>query len=153
VFVSLSCMSWALWMLRMFLGKFMFCCSVLANVFALRCSLILFFVSILVGLFLSNVGVELVVVDLVLCTLGVDMFVIGLSIVAVMIGVDIVRWGELFTLGLGAVMFNSDSCGGFAAGSKVTHLGSGAGFSLCVGAVTGVLFKMSSSLLKCFDLN
>jgi hypothetical protein len=126
----------------------MFCCGILATVFVLRCYLILFFVSILAGLLLSNVGVELVVVDLVLCTLGVYMFVIGLSIVAVMIGVVFVRWGELFTLGVGALLFDSDSCGGFAGWSKVTHLGSGAGFSLCVGAVTGVLLKMLSSFLS-----
>jgi hypothetical protein len=93
----------------------MFCCGILAIVFVLRCSLILFFVSILVGFYLSNTCMESVVVDLVLCTLGVDMFVIGLSIVAVVIGVVFVRWGELFTLGHGAVLFDSDSCGGFAA--------------------------------------
>jgi hypothetical protein len=91
---------------------------------------------------------ELVVVDLVLCTLGVGMFVIGLSIVAVVIGAAVVCWVQLFTFGLGAVLFNSDSCGGFAAWSKVTRLSSGAGFSLCVGAVTGVLFRMSSRFLS-----
>ncbi len=80
-------------------------------------------------------------VDLVLCTLG-GMFIIGLSIVAVVIGAVDVRWVELFTLGVGAILVGSNSCGGFAAWSKVTHLGSGAGFSLGVGAVTGVLFKM-----------
>ncbi len=81
-------------------------------------------------------------VDLVLCTLGVGIFVIGLSIVAVVIRAVVVRSVELFTLGLGAVSFGSDSCGGFAAWSKVTCLGSNAGFSLGVGAVTSVLFKM-----------
>ena len=89
-------------------------CGILAIVFALRCSLILFLISILVGLFLSNVGMESVVVDLVLCTLGVGMFVIGLSIVAVVIMAAFVHWVELSTFGLGAVLFNSDSCGGFA---------------------------------------
>ncbi len=148
MFVSLSYMSWALSMLCMLLHKFMFCCGILALVFALICYLILFFCFNSGWIVLSNVGMESVVVDLVLCTLGVDMFVIGLSIVAVMIGVVFVRWGELFTLGLGAVSFDSDSCGGFAAWSKVTHLGSGAGFSLCVGAITSVLFKMSSSFLS-----
>ena len=128
-------------MLHTFLRKFMFYCGILAFVFALRCSLILFFVLILVGLFLSDVGMELVVVDLVLCTLGVDMFVIGLSIVAVVIGAVDVRWVELFTLGVGAILVGSNSCGGFAAWSKVTHLG-------CVGAVTSVLFKMLSSFLS-----
>jgi hypothetical protein len=102
-------------MLCTFWHKFMCCCGILAIVFALRCSLILFLISILVGLFLSNVGMESVVVDLVLCTLGVGMFVIGLSIVAVEIMAAFVRWVELFTFGLGAVSFNSDSCGGFAA--------------------------------------
>jgi hypothetical protein len=101
----------------------------------------------LVGLSLFDVDVESVVVDLVLCTLGVGMFVIGLSIVAVVIGAAFERWVELFTLGLGAV-FDADSCGGFAAWSKVTCLGSGAGFSLCVGAITGVLFRMPSSFLN-----
>ncbi len=52
--------------------------------------------------------------DLVLCTLGVGMFVTGLSIVAVVIGAVVVRLVELFTLGLGAVSFGSDSCVGFA---------------------------------------
>jgi hypothetical protein len=61
-------------------------CGILAIVFAWRYSLILLLISILVGLFLSNVGVELVVVDLILCTLGVGIFVIGLSIVALVIG-------------------------------------------------------------------
>ncbi len=108
----------------------------------------MFLISILVGLFLSNVGVESVVVDLVLCTLRVGIFVIGLPMVAVVIKTAFVHWVELFTLGLGAVSFDSDSCGGFAAWSKVTHLGSGAGFSLCVGVVTGLLFRMSSSFLS-----
>jgi hypothetical protein len=65
---------------------YMCCCGILAIVFALRCSLILSLISILVGLFLSNVGMELVVVDLVLYTLEVGVFVIGLSIVAVLMG-------------------------------------------------------------------
>ncbi len=123
-------------------------CGIFAIVFALRCSLILSLISIPVGLILSNVGVESVVVDLVLYTLGVGMFLIGLSIVAVFIGATVVRWIELFTFGLGAVLFGSVSCGGFVAWSKVTHLGSGAGFSLGVGAVTSVLFRMSSSFLS-----
>ncbi len=83
-----------------------------------------------------------------MCTVGVDMFVIGLSIVAVVIEVVFVRWGELFTLGLGAVLFDSDSCGGFAAWSKITYLGSGVEFSCFVGAGAGVLFKMLSSFLS-----
>ncbi len=123
-------------------------CEILAIVFALRCSLILFLISILVGLFLSDVGVELVVVDLVSCTLGVGTFVIGLSIVALVIRAAVVCWVELFTHVLGAILFNSDSCGGFAAWSKVTCHSSGAGFSLCVGAVTGVMFRVSSSILS-----
>jgi hypothetical protein len=131
-----------------FWRKYMLRCGILAIIFTLKYSLILFLISILVGLFLSDVGVELVVVDLVLCTLGVGMFIIGLSIVAVVIGVPVVRWVELFTLGLGAVLFSSDSCGGFVAWSKVTHLGSNAGYSLCVGAVTGVLFRMSSGFFS-----
>jgi hypothetical protein len=140
-------MSWAHLVLCMFWRKYILRYGILSIVFVLRCSLILFLILILVGLFLSNVGVELVVVDLVLCTLGVGMFVIGLSIVAVVIGAVVVCWVALFTLGLGAVLFGSDSCGGFAAWSKVTHLG-------CVGAVTSVLFKMLSSFLSaliCFN--
>jgi hypothetical protein len=148
MFVSLSCMSWACLMLHTFQHKYMLCCGILAIVFALRCSLILFLISILVGLFLSNVGMESVVVDLILCTFGVGMFIIGLSIVALVIGAPVVHWVELFTLGFGAVLFDSDSCGGFATWLKVTHLSYGAGFSLCVGAVTGVLFSILLSFLS-----
>ncbi len=65
--VSLSCMSWACLMLCMFKRKYMLRCGILAIIFALRCFLILSLISILVGLFLSDVGVEMVVVDILFC--------------------------------------------------------------------------------------
>ncbi len=78
------------------------------------------------------------------------MIAISLSIVAVWIGVAVlVREIGLLTVALGAASSGSVSpCGGFAVHSNDTHLVPGGGLSIGIGAVFGVLLRMSSSLFS-----
>jgi hypothetical protein len=61
-------------------------------------------VSFLAGLVIFNVGVALVVVNCLVCTLEIWAFMIGLLIVAAVIGVVVhVRWKVVVSFGFGAV--------------------------------------------------
>jgi hypothetical protein len=84
------------------------------------------------------------------CTLGVSVVTISLSIVAVWIGVTVLVCGiGLFTHGLGTVSSVSVSPrGGFTVRSNVTHLVSSGRLSIGIGAVSGVLLRMSLSFLS-----
>ncbi len=97
-------------------------------------------VSFLAGLVIFNVGVQLVVVDRLVCTLEVWEFMIGLLIVAAVIGVVVhVRWEVVVSFRFGAV-----SLGVRVAWSKVTCLFSCGVLSGGVENLIGELFKISS---------